>query len=59
MDGRIKCPACGKSFSVETDLELGETMSCPHCDADLRIVGMDPMRVEERYTAADSYDNYS
>jgi len=42
VTAKFKCPVCGEKFELETDSEIGEIMSCPECDADLKIISFVP-----------------
>lgn len=38
----IDCPNCGERFEVPTRLLAeGGKMRCPHCDADVEVVGVE------------------
>ncbi|MBU0693850.1 MAG: hypothetical protein KKC11_04200 [Candidatus Omnitrophica bacterium] len=44
---KVKCPVCEVIFEVETDMEVGDTISCSDCYAELKIVKLNPLQVEE------------
>lgn len=55
---KISCPVCKLAFGLEEDLDTGDITVCPNCDADLEIISMDPLRVEEaRFSYHDDYDD--
>ena len=42
-----RCPECGNDLEMdEYDLDVGETVNCPECSAELRILATDPFKVE-------------
>lgn len=43
---RVRCPDCGANIDVEDDLDIGDTTVCPRCDAELKIIEVDPLSVE-------------
>ncbi len=57
MNREVRCPACGEDFGLETDLEVGDTVSCPNCSADLRIKSLDPIELEEDYLGQDDEED--
>ena len=46
MSDRVKCPLCNKGVELEEDLEQGDTMFCPGCFGELKIVSLKPPQVE-------------
>jgi lysine biosynthesis protein LysW len=42
----VKCPECSDEFELEDYLEVGDTTFCLSCDAELKIVRLDPPQVE-------------
>jgi alpha-aminoadipate/glutamate carrier protein LysW len=42
-----RCPDCDSDLEMdEYDLDVGETVNCPECSAELRILATDPFKVE-------------
>jgi alpha-aminoadipate/glutamate carrier protein LysW len=40
------CPECESDLELDGyDLDVGETMSCPECSVELRVVSNDPIGV--------------
>lgn len=53
---KIKCPVCGERFDLDPDLEAGDTTYCPGCYVDLKILKVNPPRVEEVRDMDDAED---
>jgi lysine biosynthesis protein LysW len=43
---KVKCPKCQDTFELDDYIEEGETTFCPSCDAELKIIRLDPPLVE-------------
>ena len=42
-----RCPECESDLELDGyELDVGETMSCPECSIELRIVSADPYEVD-------------
>lgn len=41
-----KCPECAGEFELEDYLEVGDTTFCVSCDAELKILRLDPLQLE-------------
>ncbi|MBN1872861.1 MAG: hypothetical protein JXA33_01415 [Anaerolineae bacterium] len=41
-----ECPSCEENISLHGKLELGKKIRCPHCDADLEVVGLSPVELD-------------
>ncbi|MDP2922964.1 MAG: lysine biosynthesis protein LysW [Candidatus Omnitrophota bacterium] len=54
----IKCPECADEFELEDYLETGDTTVCPSCDAELKIIRLDPPRVEVMNSLAEEEKDY-
>jgi lysine biosynthesis protein LysW len=52
----IKCPSCSKKVELESSLEAGEVISCPHCNIDHEVVQLDPPRLQK---ADDEEDDFA
>jgi lysine biosynthesis protein LysW len=52
----IKCPECGEKFEEDPDLIVGDITYCPECYAELKIIGIDPIRVKVCKDHAESGD---
>jgi alpha-aminoadipate/glutamate carrier protein LysW len=41
-----RCPECEVDLELDGyDLDVGETVSCPECSMELRVVSLDPIAV--------------
>jgi lysine biosynthesis protein LysW len=47
MGKHVRCPLCGEKFELEDDLMAGDSTWCDHCYGELRIVELDPPKLEE------------
>ena len=52
----VLCPVCRTRFDLEGYLDIGDTLSCPTCSANLEVTSVDPPRVEEVMSEDDKYD---
>jgi alpha-aminoadipate carrier protein LysW len=42
-----RCPECESDLELDGyELDVGETMSCPECSVELRIIAADPIEVD-------------
>lgn len=56
MSKKVKCPVCREDFELEEDLEVGDTTHCSSCYEELKLVSLNPPRVEEIVDSL--YDEY-
>jgi alpha-aminoadipate carrier protein LysW len=41
-----KCPECESDLELDGyELDVGESINCPECSIELKVVGLDPTRV--------------
>ena len=41
-----RCPECEMDLELDGyDLDVGETINCPECSTELRVVSLDPISV--------------
>ena len=40
------CPDCGQKIVLGPKPRKGQLISCPHCNADLEIVGINPLELD-------------
>jgi alpha-aminoadipate carrier protein LysW len=50
------CPDCGQKITLSGDARLGQEVICPHCDAELEVVEMDPLELDWIYDEDEGYD---
>jgi alpha-aminoadipate carrier protein LysW len=43
----IKCLNCDEIIELEDDVEVGEVVVCPHCEAELEVVSTEPISLVE------------
>ena len=41
-----ECPSCGEEITLSTTLQLGQRVNCPHCDAALKVIWLDPPELD-------------
>jgi lysine biosynthesis protein LysW len=45
-EGTEFCPECSSDLELEGyDFDVGETMNCPECSVEIRVVSASPLRV--------------
>ncbi len=44
-----RCPDCGEDIKLWPLIKEGEELICPHCEADLTVVGVDPVELDWAY----------
>jgi lysine biosynthesis protein LysW len=43
-----RCPACESDLELDGyEIDAGETMNCPECSVELKILSVDPITVKE------------
>ena len=40
------CPDCGQKIDIGPKPKKGQWVSCPHCNADLEIIGISPLELD-------------
>ena len=53
---KATCPDCGEQVTLTGNIRLGQEVVCPHCDAELEVVEMDPLELDWAYDDGD-YDD--
>lgn len=43
----VTCPICDGDVEIAEDAIVGEIVECPDCGAELEVIGLDPIAVEE------------
>jgi len=41
-----ECPSCGEEIILPSNVQLGQRVDCPHCDAVLKVIWLDPPELE-------------
>ena len=57
MGKEVECPLCEEKFELEEDLEVGDTTSCPSCYGEVKIVSLNPLKLEEATNFSEDYDD--
>jgi lysine biosynthesis protein LysW len=42
------CPDCDEKIVLNRAV-VGQTLTCPHCSADLEVIGIDPLELDWSY----------
>lgn len=50
------CPECDEEVYVDAESEQGDLVSCDECGADLVVVGLDPIELDQRDGTEDDDD---
>lgn len=45
----VYCPECDGRLVLNPHARLGQRLTCQHCDADLEVIGTDPVEVDWAY----------
>ena len=45
----VYCPDCDGRIAINPHIVLGMKMTCPHCDAELEVIGTDPIEIDWVY----------
>ena len=40
------CPDCGEEITLRGTLRIGQELVCPHCDAELEVVEIEPLELD-------------
>ncbi len=40
------CPDCGRKVQLWAQPQVGEEVICPHCEAELEVVALDPVELD-------------
>jgi alpha-aminoadipate carrier protein LysW len=46
---RVYCPDCDGAITVSSEVELGQKIICPHCEAELEVISLDPLELDWAY----------
>ena len=47
--GLVRCPDCDGKIMLSSQVEIGLTLVCPYCDAELEVISTDPPEVDWAY----------
>lgn len=47
------CPECEEKIVLNPHAKLGQTLICPGCEADLEVIGLDPLELDWAYDWSD------
>jgi alpha-aminoadipate carrier protein LysW len=45
----LYCPDCDGKIVLNPHAKLGQKLSCPHCEAELEVIGVDPVELDWAY----------
>jgi len=51
-----ECPSCSEEIILPNNVQLGQRVDCPHCDAVLKVIWLDPPELEWLDLEADDED---
>ncbi len=43
------CPDCDGKIVLPPDVKLGQKLTCPHCEAELEVISLDPVELDWAY----------
>ncbi len=43
------CPECEGEFRIGPQIKVGQRITCPHCDAELEIIHLNPLELDWAY----------
>ena len=46
---RTFCPECDEGIALGREAKVGLKLICPHCDAELEVIGTDPLELDWAY----------
>jgi alpha-aminoadipate carrier protein LysW len=52
----VYCPDCDEELILNPTAKVGQKLTCPHCDADLEVIGVDPIELDWVYDWAEDED---
>ncbi len=45
----VYCPDCDGTIVLNPHPTLGQKLTCPHCDAELEVISVDPLELDWAY----------
>ena len=52
-----RCPDCGDMVNLGSRPREDQALMCPHCDADLQLVSLDPPTLDWAYGDSDTWED--
>ncbi|MGD9049790.1 MAG: lysine biosynthesis protein LysW [Anaerolineae bacterium] len=49
----VYCPDCDGRITINPSPRVGKRLTCPHCDADLEVISVDPVELDWVYEESD------
>lgn len=43
------CLDCEEKIVLDSPLKVGQKVTCPHCDAELEVIGLEPLELDWAY----------
>jgi alpha-aminoadipate carrier protein LysW len=43
------CPDCDEKITLNAKPAVGQKLTCPHCDADLEVISVEPLELDWAY----------
>ena len=43
------CPDCDEKIVLQSPVSLGQKLTCPHCDAELEVISVEPLELDWVY----------
>ncbi|MDD3827779.1 MAG: lysine biosynthesis protein LysW [Anaerolineae bacterium] len=43
------CPDCDGKIVLPPDVKLSQKLTCPHCEAELEVISLDPVELDWAY----------
>jgi len=50
------CPACEGEVRVSPEVEIGDYLTCPECDAELEVIEVDPLEFDVVSEGEEEYE---
>lgn len=57
MAKTIRCPSCNSNIELEEDMKIGDVIYCTECYQELKLISLNPPKVEEIENSYDGYDD--
>jgi alpha-aminoadipate carrier protein LysW len=52
------CPDCDERIVLNPNPRVGKRITCPHCEADLEVIGVDPLELDWVYDWDEDDEDY-